>query len=633
MCGVAGYLSHKAHADIGVLNAMLDRIAHRGPDDRGTWAHGPVGLGHVRLSLLDLSARGHQPAVTPDGAGILVYNGEVYNYRELRRRLEETGIRFNSESDTEVVLYALHAWGPERAIGQFNGMFAFAYHDLPSRTLWLGRDRLGIKPLFIARTGAAVVFGSEIKALLAHPAVACRPDMHALVTQIVYDRLEGTWTPFEGIESVAPGTLVRLGDTERTSTYFDVLRDIDPLRILAARHLATEDAQRRFEQTFDESVERHLICDAPLAALCSGGLDSSLITAAAKDHKPDLVGYVADIAGMQGEEVRRARRVCAHLDVELRTVPVTLPDYYRLWPQAIRANDQPNYFAQNIAALAVAQAMHADGFKAALAGDGADELFGGYSWHADAYRMWRRRRLHAAWIPDIALFRRLGRFNPLLAPLDLAALSKRPFAHRNDPGESGIAGPKICAVDGARRHLREAALFRRLEPLPRLEERAFLARSFEDIYVHLAEMLRTNDRMAMAHSIEVRVPFIENALIDYGLHLPCRMKYHRGVTKRLVHALALKRLPQDIVRLPKIGFHAPSSLWQGMAGFLRGGRLAELLKWRPEDQPDIVHMLRKHPRLLYRLLSTELWARIYFHGESPRQLGEQMLHLRQQQGA
>lgn len=633
MCGIAGFLAPRASAEISVLELMLDRIAHRGPDDRGTWVHGPVGLGHVRLSLLDPSERGHQPAVTADGVGVIAYNGEVYNFRELRLRLEQAGISFGSTSDTEVVLYALHLWGPEQAIAQFNGMFAFAYYDLRDRTLWLGRDRLGIKPLFLARAGSSLVFGSEIKALLAHPDVTCRPDMHALVTQIVYDRLDGTWTPFEGIESVAPGTLVRIGGGERTITYFDLLRDLDPQRILDARDADFQGALQRFEQYFDASVARHLICDAPIATLCSGGLDSSLVTAAAKDHMPDIQAYVADVAGMHGEEVKRAGLVCGHLGVELRPVPVDLACYFRLWPQAIHANDQPNYFAQNVLALAVAEAMRGDGFKAVLAGDGADELFGGYPWQADAYKMWRRRRLHAAWIRDNALFRLLGRLHPLLSPLNLAALSERPFAPLNHPGESGIAGPKICAIDGAKRHLREAALFRRLGSLPLHEERAFLARSYEDIYVHLAEMLRTNDRMAMRHSIEMRVPFLENELIDFGLHLPCRIKYRRGVTKRLINALALKRLPRDIVRLPKIGFHAPSYLWQGMSGFLHGGRLAELLKWRSADQFDITQMIRRHPRLLYRLLSTEIWARIYLDGASPQQLGESLLHSRRQQGA
>ncbi|MBK8162111.1 MAG: asparagine synthase (glutamine-hydrolyzing) [Gammaproteobacteria bacterium] len=634
MCGIAGYLTRKGAAEYAVLNLMLDRIAHRGPDDRGVWTDGHVGLGHVRLSLLDLTDRGHQPAMTPDGTGVLVYNGEVYNFSELRRLLEQTGVRFNSRSDTEVVLHALHTWGPERAVTLFNGMFAFAYFNRRDGTLWLGRDRLGIKPLYLARTASSLVFGSEIKALLAHPEMACRPDMHALVTQLVYERLDGGWTLFEGIESIQPGTLVRMrGETSHTITYFDILRDIDPQRILAGAGMSFMSAAQRFEELFHSSVERHLICDAPIAVLCSGGLDSSLITAAAKEHRPGVVAYVADIAGMGGEEAARAGRVCDHLGVELRQVPVEIADFYRLWPQAICANDQPNYFAQNVAALAVADAMRRDGFKAVLAGDGADELFGGYAWQADAYRMWRRRRLHAAWIRDNALFRLLGRLNPLLAPLNLAALAERPFAHVHHPGESGLAGPKICAVDGAKRHLREAALFRRLESLPLHEERAFLARSCEDVYVHLAEMLRTNDRMTMWRSIEARVPFLDNELIDFGLHLPCRMKYHRGVTKRLVHALALKRLPQDIVRRPKIGFHAPSSLWSGLADFLLGGRLAELLKWRSSDQQAILHMFRKHPRMLYRLLSTELWVRIYLHGESPASLGESMLQLRLKAGS
>lgn len=628
MCGIAGVLTRHAAVDRGVLDAMLDPIAYRGPDDRGVWTHGPVGLGHVRLSILDLSDRAHQPALTPDGLGVLVYNGEVYNFRELRRRLEAAGIRFVSHSDTEVVLHALHHWGPEQAVAQFNGMFAFAYYDLRDATLWLGRDRLGIKPLYVGRTGNGIVFGSEIKAVLAHPAMACRPDLHALITQILYERLDGTWTPFEHIELVQPGTLRRFGATEQTITWFDLLRDLDPQRILAGANTSFASNALEFETRFDASVQRHMISDAPLATLCSGGHDSSLVTAAAKQHKRDIVAYVADVEGMQGAELARARRVCEHIGVELRPVPVSTGQYLRLWPEAIRANDQPNYFAQNIAAMAVAGAMQRDGFKVVLAGDGADELFGGYSWHERVYRMWRRRRLHARWIRNNKLFRALGRLNPLLAPLDLEALAERPFSPLHQADVSGVAGPGICAIDGAKRHVRAAALFRRLEALPRHEQRAYLAMSFEDAYVHLAEMLRSNDRMAMRHSIEVRVPFIDNELIDFGLHLPFHAKYHRGVTKRVVTALAGRRLPADVVRLPKIGFWVPDQLWRGMTHFLRDGAVAQLLKWRPQDQDDILRLVERYPRFLYRLLSTELWYRIYFDGATPEQLGETLLAAR-----
>lgn len=631
MCGVAGFLNYKQAADHSVLDNMLDSIMHRGPDDQGTWTSGLVGMGHARLSILDLSVRGHQPYITQDHQGIIIYNGELYNFRELRTELESAGFRFSSNSDTEVILYALHHWGPIQAITRFNGMFAFAYYDMRDKTLWLGRDRIGIKPLFITRTPYGIVFGSEIKALLAHPDVKARPDMHAIVTQIIYERLEGTWTSFENIESVLPGTLLRLNGNEEQIIYFDVLRDIDPERIKNSEGMDFQSAIHQFEQFLDTSIQQHLISDAPLATLCSGGLDSSLVTAIAKDHKPDIIAYVADIEGMHGEEVKRARHVCGHLDVTLRPVSVDLDTYYRLWPLAILANDQPNYFAQNTAAMAVNEAMRHDGFKAVLTGHGADELFGGYEWYEEIYRMWRKRRLHARWIRNNAFFRLMGKLNPLLYPLDIESLAKRPFTHLHQHDASGLTGPAICAVDGAKRHIRSAALFHRLEILPRYEERAFLARSYEDIYTHLAEALNTGDRMSMWHSIEARFPFLSNSLIDFGLHLPLHAKYRRGERKRLISALANKRLPETITRLPKIGFHAPNHIWLGMVDYLRNGKVAQLLKWRSQDQDSILQMIQRYPRFLYRLISTEIWARMYIDGESPAQLSDVLLYYRKRQ--
>jgi len=628
MCGIAGVLDRGGRVDPGAVEAMLDRIAHRGPDDRGSWTHGGLGLGHVRLSLLDPGARGHQPMLTADGSGVLAYNGEVYNFPDLRRELEATGTVFSSGTDTEVVLEALHAWGPENAVARFDGMFAFAYRDRRDGTLWLGRDRFGIKPLYLARTGTSLLFASEIKALLGHPGVACRPDVHAIVTQLVYDRPDGNWTPFEGIEPLAPGTLLRIGATEETIVWFDTLREVDPRRILSNGATDLPTAVRRFEELLDSSVRRHLRCDVPLATICSGGLDSSLITALAKDHKPDLVAYVADIAGMRSEEARRSAAVCRRLGVELRPVPVDMPTFYRLWPRSIAAGDQPNWFAQHAAALAVADALHRDGFKAVLCGDGADELFGGYSWYANVHRMWRKRRRRAARARLLAPVPFLRRLLPRRWKPDLDALAERPFTPDDRPGCGGIAGPGIAAIGGARRHLREVALFRHLEPLPLHEERAFLSRSYADLEVHLSEALRANDRMAMHRSVENRVPFLGNDLIDYALHLPCRLRYDARVSKRLVHALALRRLPEEVVRRPKIGFRAPESLWRGMAGFLRGGRLAEILRWRAADQPEILRLLEGQPRPLYRVLSLELWARIRLGGESPDELGERLLRER-----
>ncbi len=626
MCGIVGFKGPREADTDRVLGDMLACIAYRGPDDRGLWSTDDVALGHVRLSVIDLSERGHQPFLTSDGNGVLTYNGEVYNFRDLRAELERDGIVFRSDTDTEVVLYALHHWGPHRAISRLDGMFAFAYYDLRDRSLWLARDRYGIKPLYLARSDGALVFASEQKSLFAHPRIPRTADVHAIINLLLFQRFEGAMTPYDGVESLAPGTLLQVRDErEITTTYFDLLRDVDPTRIRDGGSTAFASHCEQFEQLFVESVLMHLASDAPLATMCSGGVDSSLITAIVKSVKPDVVSYVADIEGMNRQEVDRARTVCGSLGVELRIVNVDAENYYRMLPTAILANDQPLYFLQDVASMLVAEAIGADGFKVVLTGDGADEVFGGYDWHAQAYHTWRRRRVRAKWIPAIPLMRKLGRFIPGLRPVDLEALARDPFAPSD--GDGAVNPLNALLVDGARRHLRESRLFRKLEPLPRHEDRAFLAKGFEDFYVHLREHLGTVDKMAMRYSVEARVPFLENRLVDFGIHLPVAAKYRRRVTKRIVKHLAEQRLPNEVVHLPKIGFEMHPSLWEGTAGFIRGGRVADLLKWRAADQDEILGLLRSHRHFQFRLIATEMWLRMTFDGESGAELSDALLAL------
>jgi asparagine synthase (glutamine-hydrolysing) len=627
MCGIAGYVRAEGVADGATVEPMLDRLGHRGPDDRGVWAVAGVALGHTRLSILDLTSAGHQPMSTPDGQGVLTYNGEVYNFPELRRELEAEGIGFRSRTDSEVVLHALHRWGPERAVRRLDGMFAFAYHDRRNGGTWLARDRLGIKPLYYAETPGGIVFASEIKALFAHPAVPCRPDAMNVVTHVVRERLDGAQTPFDGVRSVLPGSLMQCRRSAEVARYFDPMHDVDPHRILAGERDAFEDQSRRFDSTLRRSVHMHLVSDAPLAVMCSGGLDSGLVTAICRERKPDLVAYVADVEGAPESETTRAARVAAHLGVELRVVPVDGNVFFRLWPTAVYANDRPNFVPQNVAATAVAERVRADGVKVVLTGDGSDELFGGYSWYVTEYRAWRRRRLRAALIPNHRWLRALGRFLPRLGPNDLDALARRPFTRSSSAEQNAVADRLTCALTDRREILQES-LFRRLDVLPRHEDRAFIARSLQDLYIHLAECLDSNDRMAMSQSVELRVPFLENELIDFGLHLPRRAKYDHGRSKRLVHAMAMRELPADVVSLPKIGFDVGNELWRGMEGFLADGVTAELLRWPRAYQADLLQRIRRTPRFLFRMLCLEIWARLFFAGATCEQLSEDLLRHR-----
>lgn len=607
---------------------MVERIRYRGPDDQGTWVHGPIGFGHCRLSILDLSPRGHQPFVTADGLGVLTYNGEVYNFQELRQELEQEGVRFTSTTDTEVVLYALHRWGPEKAIPHFNGMFALGYFDRRTNTLWLSRDRVGIKPLYLARYGANIAFASEIKALLAHPDVPCRPDTHALSSFLTYQRFEGTWTPFQEIEDVRAGSLMKItGQAITSSVYFDVVRDLNVDRLLETSRRDPRQLLAEFEAAFAASVKRHLISDAPLATMCSGGIDSSLVTAFAKDCKPDVVAYVANLTGVRLSEGAKAQRVGRHLGMTVRQIDVDQQDLLRLWPTAIWHGDQPNCHANDMPYIQVVRACHRDGIKVILTGEGSDELFGGYSWQVKTYDMWRKRRWHARFIPNHPLFRFAARVHPKLEPLDLRPLARDPFFRKEQLDYSQDLLRQACVTDGGRRVLRHEALFRKLERVEPVEDRAFLARAFEDWYGNLQAVLHRNDRISMAASVEARVPFLENRMMDLGMHVPRAMKYHNGQTKWVVKQAGEKKLPHDIVHAPKVHFAVPMATWKHGISFLTAGMVPELFKWGAQETQALVERAMQTETVVHNLVGVELWARMFLRGDSPEQLGETLLRL------
>ena len=275
MCGVAGVWRHDGgEVEPAAVTAMLDAIAHRGPDDEGQWQAGGVALGSRRLAIMDLSHAAHQPAMMPDGRGVLVYNGEVYNYRDLRLELEREGAEFRSSGDTEVVLQALHRWGPERSLPRFDGMFAVAYLDRRDNALWLARDRIGIKPLVVADTGMELLFASEIRALLTHPRMARRIDMHQLFAWVLGRGLGMPKSLFSGVTAIEPGCwwkVTRSGIEKRR--YFHVLDAIDVERLAAAGKGSADSFVSGFRETMRESVRRHLASDAPLATMCSGGVE------------------------------------------------------------------------------------------------------------------------------------------------------------------------------------------------------------------------------------------------------------------------------------------------------------------------------------------------------------------------
>ena len=275
MCGLVGIWRRDGGTpDQSVITKMLRSIEHRGPDGSGVWQDERVTLGHLRLSIIDLTKASHQPMVAGNDAGVLVYNGEVYNFRELRQELEREGVTFRSSGDTEVVLQALHHWGPERSVARFDGMFAFADFDRRENALWLARDRVGIKPLVLTDTGTELLFASEAKALLAHPRVKKRVDRHAITCWLLSGGRGWGGTSFSAIEELEPGCFWKITDDGiDKKQYFHALTAVQVNRVVNTFATKPTDFVGAFRDCLKRSVRLHLASDAPLAALCSGGVD------------------------------------------------------------------------------------------------------------------------------------------------------------------------------------------------------------------------------------------------------------------------------------------------------------------------------------------------------------------------
>ncbi|WP_439604361.1 asparagine synthase (glutamine-hydrolyzing) [Shinella sp.] len=593
MCGIAGIVSdegakvHRRH-----VTAMIEAVSHRGPDGMGVWQGDGIALGHCRLAILDTSMRATQPILTPDQTGVLIYNGEVYNAGQLRAHLEADGCMLESCGDTEVVLKALHHWGPEQTVPLLNGMFAFAYLDRRVGALWLARDRLGIKPLAIALRDGRLLFASEIKALSAHPAFGQAVRTSMIARWLGEPRARAHLLLSEGVEELPPGALWRHADGDiKRSVYFAIPEAVNPDRMVASGRANDASLADEFETLIDTSTLAHMASDAPLASMCSGGVDSSLITALAKRADPNIVGYVADLAGTG--EADAARDVAGHLGIELREVPLTREGFLRLWPLAVQHAEGPLFLPSDVALLAVARTAQDDGFKVLLTGEGADELFGGYHWHLATQRRWRR----------LEGLRRLLR-SPARQINERQRLERLPFA---SPWPDGTAHHRVLVAYGGHAAPRQRALMKHLASIQPPSERALVAACLHDLDAHLGWLLHRHDRMGMAASVEMRVPFLENRLIDFAVHLPAGARIKRGQTKWLVKAVAQRHLPRSIVNARKKGFPVPSSYWSGTERMLENGRVQEVFAWSDDERRAVMESLAYDRLLAFHLVGLELW--------------------------
>jgi asparagine synthase (glutamine-hydrolysing) len=626
MCGIAGcYRQADGHK---LVEIMTDRIAHRGPDATGIWDHHgdlvTAQLGHRRLSIIDLSSAADQP-LSKHGL-VLVYNGELYNYRELRAELITRGVRFDTTSDTEVVLEAWRSWGPE-ALRRFRGMFAFALLDERTGELVLARDPLGIKPLYYLPRGDGVVFASELKALVAAVGPELRIGLGALVASMLYYWVPEQLCAVDGVQKLAAGSWASFRPDGHSS-----FRCYWRVADVAAEATAGPPADLR--PVIEESIASHLVSDVPVSSFLSGGLDSSIVTVLAHRANPAIDAYTITfrpedqrMEAMPDDAVY-ARKVAARYGIKLHEIEIS-PDIVGLLPRIVDVLDEPIGDPAAINTLLMCEAARERGVKVILSGMGADELFGGYRKHLACVMASKYQRLPAApravvrstvkRLPVSAAGRGLRYLRWAKRFLTFAELAEEPRFRRSytlyGPGElAALLSPDLAGyVDEVVEEHRDIY---HDNSLPDEVNRMCLA----DARLFLPGLnLAYTDRASMAASVEVRVPFVDPVVTHAAFSIRGTAKIRRRQGKVALKLAAESWLPREIVYRPKASFNAPLRAWvrndlheaihdvlvdgelTGL-GMIRRGALLRLIQDEQAGRED-------RSRQIWQLLTLELWYR------------------------
>ncbi|MEX0842481.1 MAG: asparagine synthase (glutamine-hydrolyzing) [Xanthobacteraceae bacterium] len=643
MCGIAGLFDLRNDSrdrdPAATALAMANTLAHRGPDGRDAWgdAEAGIGLGHRRLAIVDLSAAGAQPMHSADGRYVITYNGEVYNFQELRAELSAHGYAFRSTSDTEVMLAACSEWGPEKAVERFIGMFSFALFDRHTRTLRLVRDRLGIKPLYWTVADGMLVFGSELRALMAHPAFRRDVDHEAIAAVLRYSYVPAPATVFRGTFKLPPGSILAAqpGRNPVVTPYWQLAN------VVARRkngHLDLPEAIEAVDGLLRDSVQRRMIADVPLGAFLSGGTDSSAVVAAmqASSHRPART-FTIGFQDATYNEAIHAREVARHLGTDHTEVTIEPNIALDLVAQVPNWFDEPFADSSQLPTYLVSQVTRRH-VTVALSGDGGDELFGGYPKYAWLDRFWR----YAGHLPHslrIALGRLTGALPEPLLRRSAAALLDPGRAERieekvrrlaaalaSPTGDQaalaiaavGISDPSL--VPNARGGLVLPLLSNIEQPLPDLISRM----QAQDMATYLPDDILTKvDRCSMAVSLEARVPLLDHRLVEFVWSLPASLRHDSRVPKHLLRGVLARYLPQSLIDRPKRGFSIPLADW--LRGPLRdwAGDLLTPAKLADEgffDVAGVQNLWKRHlsgaesnATGLWNILMVRAWADRWLH--------------------
>jgi asparagine synthase (glutamine-hydrolysing) len=612
MCGIAGvFLTSGGEVDPALLGRMSERIRHRGPDGEGTHIDGPVGLAHRRLAIIDLSDAAGQPMTNEDGTLWLVYNGEIYNYLELREELAKKGHTFRSEGDTEVILHAYEQWG-KNCIKRFNGMWAFALWDSKKEELFCARDRFGIKPFYYTRIGDMILFASEIKALLAHPEVGRTPDEPLLMTFLawgVLDHTEGTM--FAGVRQLQPAhriTFSRAGEgiPER---YWDVAMNPEP-----GRPWPEEDERVAvaLQGLLTDAVRIHLRSDVPVGTCLSGGIDSStlafLINRLIRAERPGSVGDRQKTFSMvfpdpRFNEEQFIDQVTSGAGVDAHQITVEPAEVLRDLPRLLAMQDEP-FGSLSILAQYRVMELASRSVKVVLDGQGADEQLGGYLAYQGSYLLDLFRGLHL--------------------PTAISEIAGSLEHHRGFFGDA----VRQVLVRGRRRTLLRGEIPRVSRYTGSLGE--VLKRELQA--TNLPALLHWEDRSSMAFSIESRVPYLDHRVVEFLAGLPLRQKIRHGVTKYILRRAIKGVVPEAIrCRMDKMGFVTPEEAWmkEGLRPFVQDVLTSPSFRARKYWDADRVlesftgfaEGRSAYSPELFRIVCAELWLRMMFDsgGQDPGQ--------------
>ncbi len=631
MCGICGifYTDRTRRVERGPLAAMNDRIVHRGPDDDGFFLDGNVGLAMRRLSIIDVKT-GHQPIANEDENLWIVYNGELYNHQELRKDLESRGHRYRTKSDTETIVHLYEEYGQD-CVKYLRGMFAFAIWDRRRRNLFIARDRLGIKPLYYHFDGQTLLFGSEIKTILAFPGVRAEFNRATLAEYLAFGYIPEPETMYVGINKLLPGHVMEIseGGSPQISPYWDLQVKADSLARPRSYYV------ERYRDLLENCVSSHLMSDVPLGVFLSGGLDSSAVAAlTTKIRKEPIETFAVGYGEEKFSELPFARQVAQHIGSKHHEVRLSRDEFFEALPRLIWHEDEPIVWPSSVSLYFVAR-LARERVTVVLTGEGSDETLAGYTRYAWTLLNARMDRVYRTLGPRFVrdIVRKGIQAGPLSASLYRKlehtflvrdGASWPSFYFDNFYSAFSAAEQAELLTDDARQRGGDAYAGS-LQHWNASSGDLLHRLLYTDIKTYLVELLMKQDQMSMAASIESRVPFLDHELVEFTASIPAQYDTKGLAGKFILKSAVEDVLPRDIVYRQKMGFPTPWAFW------LAGPQLDDLERLLLEPRTrerryfksDVVQRLfaehragrRDHGNRIWRLLNLELWERVCLEGE------------------